>query len=110
MEKMVFMGLLLDFYGPSLTPRQRSLMELYCQEDYSLAEIAQLHGISRQGVRDALKRAERTLNTLEDQLQFASRYTALRHGLQELASDLSNSGQDGFAARIDALLRDWEGQ
>ena len=66
--------LLLDFYGSALTERQRRTAELYFQEDLSLAEIAQMTGITRQGVRDGLKKAERTLYKMEDELGIAARF------------------------------------
>ena len=52
------MTMLLDFYGEILTQRQREFFDLYYNEDLSLAEIAENYGISRQGVRDAIVRAE----------------------------------------------------
>ena len=52
------MTMLFDFYGDILTPRQRELFDLYYNEDLSLAEIAENCGISRQGVRDVIVRAE----------------------------------------------------
>ena len=60
-EKNLTMGYLLDFYGDLLAERRRELMSLYYNEDYSLAEIAAEVGISRQGVRDAIKRGEEEL-------------------------------------------------
>jgi hypothetical protein len=84
-------------------------MELYCQEDYSLFEIAQLQNISRQGVRDALMRAERTLMRMEEQLQFASRHAALVAGLRSIEKQLQEKGLQDDAQRIDTLLKEWEG-
>ncbi len=108
MEKKVFLGLLLDFYGQMLTDHQRNLMELYCQEDYSLSEIAQLQDISRQGVYDTLSRAEKQLMEMEEQLHLAFRYTRLQQGLREMQTELQQSGLDEYATRIDALLKEWE--
>ena len=51
-------SLLYDFYGQLLSKRQSEVMELYHEENLSLAEIAAEFGISRQGVHDALKNAE----------------------------------------------------
>ena len=57
--------LLFDFYGEMLTDKQRELFDLYYNEDLSLSEIAEHAGITRQGVRDAVVRAEHTLTALE---------------------------------------------
>ena len=57
MADRIEIGWLFDFYGPLLTERQRKLLALYCNEDFSLSEIAAREGISRQGVYDAVHRA-----------------------------------------------------
>ena len=110
MEKKAWLELLMDFYGQTLTERQRRAMEAYCGEDYSLSEIAQSEGISRQGVRDALVRAEKSLTAMEDQLQIVTRYLALKHGLQRVCEDLDAAQCAGQAERIRQLLAKWEGQ
>ena len=53
--------LLLDIYGGLLTERQRSLLTLHLEDDLSLGEIAELEGISRQGVRDQVNQYMRTV-------------------------------------------------
>ena len=52
------MTMLYDFYGELLTERQKEFFDLYYNEDLSLSEIAENTGISRQGVRDVIVRAE----------------------------------------------------
>lgn len=64
---------LLDYYGPLLTEHRREVVRLYCEEDLSLAEIAQQLGITRQGVSDALNKARMQLNEMEEKLGFAKR-------------------------------------
>ena len=64
--------LLLDAYGALLTERKRELLDYYYNEDYSLSEIAELTGLSRQGVRDGIKKAEDELHTLEETLSLVS--------------------------------------
>ena len=65
MSDRIETGWLYDFYGPLLTERQQKLLSLYCNEDFSLSEIAAREGISRQGVYDAVHRAERQLSCFD---------------------------------------------
>ena len=71
MAKKWEVSYLLDFYGDVLTEKQRDVMVQYYNDDYSLAEIAENFGITRQGVRDAIKRGEATLLELEEKIGFA---------------------------------------
>ncbi len=68
---------LLDFYGPLLTEHRRELMRLYCEEDLSLAEIAEQMQITRQGVNDAVQKARRQLMDYEKKLGLAERYRVM---------------------------------
>ena len=74
MEKNLNVSILLDFYGAMLTEKQREAVEYYYNDDLSLSEIADNQGISRQGVRDAIKRAEALLFEMEECLGFARRF------------------------------------
>ena len=67
-QKNLAYSVLLDFYGPALTEKQRAILTEYYDEDLSLAEIAENFGITRQGVRDAIKHGEAALDELEAQL------------------------------------------
>lgn len=67
-EKNLKLACLLDFYGEVLSERKQSVLSLYYNEDLSLAEIAAEIGISRQGVRDLIKKAEDELLFLEEKL------------------------------------------
>ena len=58
MSKNLAISDLLDLYGPMLTDKQRDVIELYYNQDLSLAEIAEHEQITRQGVRDNIKRGE----------------------------------------------------
>ena len=95
---------------PLLTERQRRAIELSCGEDYSLAEIAESQGISRQGVRDTLMRAEKTLQDLEDKLHLASRTLLLRDGLEAVCEQLQRKGLEEQSKQIQTLWRTWEGE
>ncbi len=72
-EKNLNIGYLLDFYGELLPERKRSVMDMYYNEDLSLAEIAAEIGISRQGVRDIIKKSEDELLFYENKLGLAAR-------------------------------------
>ena len=78
-EKDLKKAYLLDFYGDVLTERKKEVLDMYYNEDLSLAEIAEQIGISRQGVRDLIKKAEDELLFLEDKLGLAKKMVALRH-------------------------------
>ena len=68
------MAMLFDFYGDLLTDRQKEFYDLYYNEDLSLAEIAENYGISRQGVRDVIVRAEAAMAEVEDKTHIIRRF------------------------------------
>ncbi len=70
MSKDLYYSTLLDVYGKTLNKRQLDVMVAYYNEDLSLSEIADNMQISKQGVRDIIKRAETHLMRLEMQLMF----------------------------------------
>ncbi len=84
MAKDLGISFLLDYYGAVLTEKQRDVMEQYYNNDLSLAEIADNAGITRQGVRDAIKRGEGVLFDLEDKVGLVRRYRELHQGLEKL--------------------------
>ena len=92
-EKNMRYCLLLDFYGEVLTENQREMMDLYYNEDFSLSEIADEIGITRQGVRDAVRRAEETLGTLEEKLGLIARFERLRAQRAQIVSLLSDESR-----------------
>lgn len=114
MPKNLKMSLLLDFYARALTEKQREVISLYYNEDLSLAEIAQGSGITRQGVRDSIKRGEAVMTELESQLGFASWHAELRSTAEKIKTDvaeLSAANEAGAtnivsnkAADIDRLI------
>ena len=75
---------MLDFYGEMLTQKQRDFIDLYYNEDLSLAEIAENEGISRQGVRDSIKRAENQLFEMESKLHLAANFAELTASLKDI--------------------------
>ena len=80
------MTMLFDFYGDVLTDRQKEFYDLYYNEDLSLGEIAENYGITRQGVRDVIVRAENILTGLEDKTGLIKRFHTMRAQLETLHS------------------------
>lgn len=78
------MTMLFDFYGEVLTPRQKVFFDLYYNEDLSLAEIAENYGISRQGVRDVIVRAEAIMTDLEDKTGLMKRFMLMQQQVQAI--------------------------
>ena len=98
MEKKVEAALLNGYYGPLLTENQSEMLKLYCDEDYSLTEIAQQYAVSRQSVYDTLNRAILTLSAAEEKLHWASasenRQKELRKLFEQvMALPVETSGQ-----------------
>jgi predicted DNA-binding protein YlxM (UPF0122 family) len=104
-EKKIEISLLYDFYGQLLTEKQRELLKLYHEDNYTLSEIAEEYGISRQGVHDAVKKAEKALYEYEDKLGLVSKFTATEEAVAEIDSEigrimLENSGNGQLADRL----------
>lgn len=79
------MAMLFDFYGDLLTERQREFYDLYYNEDLSLAEIAENYGISRQGVRDVIVRAEAAMTEIEDKTHIIRRFQQSRQAITAIS-------------------------
>ena len=88
MEKNMELSLLLDFYGELLSEKVRKATELYYNDDLSLSEVAEDMGITRQGVRDLIKRAEGNLYGYEQKLGLYKRFLEMQKGLGSLKDSL----------------------
>ncbi|MFI3313138.1 MAG: YlxM family DNA-binding protein [Eubacteriales bacterium] len=81
----VTMTLLFDFYGQLLTEKQASCFDLYYNQDFSLGEIAEEVGISRQAVHDSLARAEQALTHFESTVGFLARTQEIQTALSTIS-------------------------
>lgn len=102
-------ALLLDFYGELLTEKQRKYWDLHWNEDYSLAEIAELDGLSRQGVWSILRRAEANLMEMEEKTGLIRRFLDRRTEIQKIREELSarlpdNEDSRRLLAKLDGLI------
>ena len=104
-EKNLELGYLLDFYGELLSARKRSVMDMYYNEDLSLAEIASEIGITRQGARDLIKKSEEELLFFEEKLGLAKKLSDASKAaaeLKSLASELELPSD--FHEKLDELI------
>jgi len=97
MKPIAEMALLYDFYGPLLTSKQAEIWDLYYQQDFSLSEIAEQQGISRQAVHDLLKRTEKILENYEQRLGLVARFLKEREKLLTIESLLQDIKKEDFA-------------
>lgn len=103
-EKDLRIAYLLDVYGDVLTERKAEVLDMYYNEDFSLSEIAEQIGISRQGVRDLIRKGQDELLFLEEKLGLAQKLSAMREHVDSLTSLLRDSEHSEAAlTELDAL-------
>ncbi|MCD8019144.1 MAG: DNA-binding protein [Clostridiales bacterium] len=78
MDKIVEKALLFDFYGELLTENQKEVYGEYIQDDLSASEIAQIRGISRQGVHDMIRRCDKILADYEQRLHLVEHFLTIK--------------------------------
>ena len=104
MEKIFEQAILYDFYGALLNEHQRMIFEEYVIDNFSLSEIAEEDGISRQGVHDLIKRISRILESYEEKLHLVSKFMTVKDKINSICYDFSEvkSYTDGYG--IEYLL------
>jgi len=80
----VEMCLLYDFYGDMLTDKQKEIFDLYYNDDLSLSEIAEITGITRQGVRDSVVRSEASMKLMEEKTGLIDRFNKTRETMNQV--------------------------
>ena len=103
LAKDLSVSVLLDFYGELLTPKQAEALDLYYNQDLSLAEIAEDTGVSRQGVRAFIKQGEAHLVNFEEKLGMAKRFEEISKLVEEIESELS--GNDRMYEKIKEIKK-----
>ena len=102
-EKTILLSKLTSIYGGLLTDKQKDALELYYNCDMSLAEIGDELSISRQGVRDTVTRAEKTLLEAEQKLGFLKKSDELVARLSEISDSLTGEQKNALLALIKEL-------
>lgn len=105
MPKELAMSLLFDLYGSVLGERQREIFSDYYDNDLSLSEIADRFGITRQGVRDYIKRAEARLLELEGELGLLRRLEEQDRAARQIIALCGELPACGAVQRIEDLAR-----
>ena len=105
-EETLFRTMLFDFYGELLTAKQKEYFDLHYNADYSLGEIAEMTGISRQGVWDIIKRAEETLRKTEEKTGLIRRFRENQEPVAEMEATIEALKQltDGRAKELAQAL------
>ncbi len=97
MEKIVEYAFLYDFYGTLLTEHQQKIYEDYVYQNFSIGEIAEDVGISRQGVHDLIKRCNRILTDYEEKLHLLAKFTETKekvNRINQLVKECTHMEQD----------------
>ena len=107
MEKILEQTLLYDFYGELLTEHQKQIYEDVVLNDYSLSEVAQEQGISRQGVHDLAKRCDRILEGYEEKLHLVEKFVTIKEQVEQMKRSLLDAEQpdrEELTRRLDGIL------
>ena len=106
MEKNMEISLLFDFYGQLLSEKQHEAVLLYVNDDLSLSEVASEMGITRQGVRDAIKRAEALLFDMESKLKFSKKLERIHNGLADISKYAEEINEYNLANGLSREIND----
>ena len=103
MEKNVQISILLDIYGKLLTEKQYKLLDDYYNNDLSLSEIAENENITRQAVRDNLKKGEKNLFEYEEKIGVMKKTIMQEEQIADILSEITkieNTSSDKEVARV----------
>lgn len=109
LDEVVQLSILYDFYGELLNDRKKQIFEDYVLNDLSLSEIADLQGISRQGVYDIVKRCSQELKSYEDKLGLTKKFQIVKEKLnriKDIASDAEGTKDSYINHEIVTLADD----
>ena len=100
LNEMIEIGILLDYYKPLLTEKQKKYLIDYFEEDLSLTEIAEMNEVSRQAVYDNIKRGCKILRDYEDKLNFYKKDRKLYNELVNLRKNFTKENLDKIIEKM----------
>lgn len=104
MEEKVKISMLCQIYGKMLTKKQYEYVNDYYNNDLSLSEIAENAQITRQAVRDIIKKGEKKLFELEEKLMFMDRTLEQEKKLQQILEELSKIENVSSERKLQKIL------
>ena len=104
MNKKVEISMLCDIYGKLLTEKQFEFINDYYNNDLSLSEIAENNDITRQAVRDIIKKGERKLFEYEEKLLFMKKTINQEQKIQQILFNLTKIQKDSSDKQITSIL------
>ena len=93
LEERVQIAILSKYYGKLLTSRQQSILNMYVDNNLSLAEVSEELGISRQAVKDALDNSMQTLKETEEKLKLIDRDNKIKQIIENSKLDTTTKIQ-----------------
>ncbi len=95
----------LDYYGDLLSSRQRQVLTLYFDEDWSLSEIAEHTGLSRQGIHEQIRRGVNSLCRLEGSLELARRDRQMEELIKTALYQNERDDGQGLRLSLEAMMK-----
>ncbi len=106
MDKHIEISMLVDIYGKLLTKKQYEVIKDYYNNDLSLSEIAENNNISRQGVRDLIKKGENKLFEYEEKLNIMKKTQINEQAIQNVLAELSKISENSSDKKIEKILNE----
>lgn len=100
MSKDLNLSILLDFYSDMITDKQREALDYYYNDDLSLLEISEHMNISRQGVRDFIKKGEKQLTDLENKLCLAKKFGTLNEQINQISGTVDRIKEMSISSEV----------
>lgn len=105
MEKILEQTLLYDFYGELLTEHQREVYEDVVLNDFSLSEVAENRGISRQGVHDMIRRCNKSLEEYENKLHLVEKFLTIKENVNRIRQLTGNPEDQPVSELMEQIER-----